>query len=103
MKKLYARTENDFEDQTFKALPARSSGLHLDLRLETLETSDAADLKPELCAALVAPPFTPMFHVSGHCHHDAVASRLFSLALFRKKRNSRSRSDVAPSTLPRKR
>jgi len=39
MKELYARTENDFEDQTFKALPARSSGLHLDLRLETLETS----------------------------------------------------------------
>src|SRR5205823_12562183 len=56
MKKLYARTENDFEDQTFKALPARSSGLHLDLRLETLETSDAAGWKSGLCSALVAPP-----------------------------------------------
>jgi len=89
MKKLYARTENDFEDQTFKA--ARSSSLHLHLRLETLETSDAADWKSELRAALVAPPV----YSNVSREHGAVASRSFSLALFRKKRNSRSRSNMA--------
>ncbi len=58
MKKLYARTENDFEDQTFKALPARSSGSHLDPRLETLGTSDAADWKSEQRAALAPPVYS---------------------------------------------
>jgi len=58
MKKLYARTENDFEDQTFKALPARSSGSHLDLRLETLGTSNAADWKSEQLAALAPPVYS---------------------------------------------
>jgi len=58
MKTLSVWTVNDIEVQTFKTPPARSSGSHLDLRLETLETSDAADWKSELRAALAPPVYS---------------------------------------------
>ena len=64
MKKLYAWTENDFEDQQFKTQPAPSSCSHLDLRLETLETAGVADWKSELRAALAPPVYS---NVPGEC------------------------------------
>src|SRR5882724_8693921 len=48
MKKLYAWTEDDVENQTLKTIPARSSCTLLDARLDMLETCETADWKSAL-------------------------------------------------------
>src|SRR5882724_215220 len=48
MKKLYAWTENDVENQMLKTTPARSSDTLLGVRLEMLETCETADWKSAL-------------------------------------------------------
>ena len=101
MKKLYAWTENDGTNQTLKAPPARSYDTHLDLRLETLETSGVADWKSELRAALAPPVYS---NVSDERPLPPRRRRIpvIFLGALSQEKNSRFRSGVALSPLPGK-